>query len=128
MPLSRKKQAGYQRKLYWERKRARSPYLVTSVMSSANVRAIRKTGLRPEDVEPEASKVSSSVYYALLRDRDAIKAHLSWHHEAVKYPDVGTAIERQQAEIAQLQSRVTLLEAEQVIQHSDYAEEGYLGH
>lgn len=88
---------------------------VKAILSASDVRAMRAAGLNPEDIENETGKVSSRIYYALMRDRDAIKTHLTWHHEAMKYPDVGTIIERQQVEIGQLQARVTLLEAERVL-------------
>ncbi len=106
---------------------------VKSIMSSASVRAMRAAGLRPEDIEPEAGKVSSSIYYALLRDRDAIKAHLSWHHEAVRIPDVGTVIEGLQGQVAKMQAqidgqatRIIQLEAGQVLHEAQetYQSEG----
>ena len=107
MPLSKKRDR--------ERKRRLRRLGVTSIMSSADVRAMRMAGLNPEDVGDERGKVSSSVYYALMRDRDAIKAHLSWHHESVKYSDIGTVVERQGDEIGQLQARVIQLEAGMVV-------------
>ena len=55
---------------------------IQSIMSSADVRAMRIAGIDPEYIENEAGKVSSRVYYALLRDRDAVKAHLSWLQES----------------------------------------------
>ena len=114
MPLSKVKNKARMRKL--------RRFNVKSVMSSADVRAARRAGINPEDIGSEFGKVSANVYYALLRDRDAIKAHLSWHHEAMKYLDVSTVIERLQAEVGQLQSRVTQLEAGLVLHE---AQESY---
>ncbi len=84
---------------------------VKSVMPPADVRAMRKAGLNPEEIGKEEGQVSSATYYALLRDRDAIKAHLGWHHEAVKAPDVGTLIEQLRAQVATQSTRITMLEA-----------------
>lgn len=55
---------------------------VSSIMSSADVRAMRKAGLTPEYIEDEPGRIKASLYYALLRDRDAVKAHLGWYQEA----------------------------------------------
>lgn len=57
---------------------------ITSIMSPADVRAMRVAGITPEYMEDEAGRVSARVYYALLRDRDAIKAHLSWLQNDLK--------------------------------------------
>ena len=118
MPLSKKRKAEYQKRLYWERKRASNPYLVARIARRADIRAMKRAGIDPEYMENEAGKISAFVYYTLLRDRDAIKAHLSWHHEAAKYPDIGTVLERQQAQIEVLQARVTQLEADMVVHES----------
>jgi len=53
-------------------------------MSSADVRAMMESGLTLEDIENETGKVASYLYYALLRDRNAIKAHLSWLQNDLK--------------------------------------------
>ena len=118
MPLNKEEKRKYQKRLYWRRKMEANPYLVRKVASSADVRAMRAAGLNPENIENEVGKVSSSVYYALMRDRDAIKSHLSWHHESMTSPDIGTVVERLREEIGQLQSRVTQLEASQVLQEA----------
>ena len=56
---------------------------------------MRRAGLQPEDlIEEEVQAVSGKVFAALLRDRDAVKAHLSWHHDSMKNPDIGTIVER----------------------------------
>ena len=57
---------------------------VGTIMSSADVRAMRAAGLDPEYVEGERGKVSSRIYYALLRDRDAARAHLGWLQSDLK--------------------------------------------
>lgn len=103
MPLSKARDA--------ERKRQLRRLGVKSIMSSADVRAMRRAGLDPEQIESEAGKVASSVFYALLRDRDAIKAHLGWHHEATLTPDTGTLLEKLQTQIAEQAGRITMLEA-----------------
>ena len=103
MPLSKAKNRERMRKL--------RRLGVKAVMSSADVRAMRRAGLDPENIGDEAGKVSSAVYYALLRDRDAIKAHLGWHHEAVKYLDIGTLVENLQRQVNVQGQRITLLEA-----------------
>ena len=57
---------------------------VGTVMSSADVRAMRAAGLDPEYVENERGKVSSRIYYSLLRERDAVRVHLSWLQNDLK--------------------------------------------
>ena len=107
MPLSKRRDA--------ERKRQKRRHTGLKVMSSADVRAIRRAGLKPEDIGDEAGNVSSAAYYTLLRDRDAIRAHLDWHHKEIGKPDIGTIVEQLQEQTAQLRARVTLLEANQVV-------------
>jgi len=57
---------------------------VKHIMTSADIRAMRAAGIDPEYIDDEVGKVSSRVYYALLRDRDAIKAHLTWLQDNLK--------------------------------------------
>ena len=83
MPLSKAKQAKRMRE-HRERKKMQGLLKVKSIMTSADIRAMRAAGLTPEDIENETGKVSSYLYYALLRDRDAFKAHLSWLQHDLK--------------------------------------------
>lgn len=114
MPFSKAKQAEYQKKRRLAQKRAAGAQL----MSSADVRAMRKAGLRVEDLQgEEGEKVSFQTFSALLRDRDAIKAHMGWHHESMKNPDVATVVERVigdrwQTRVVALEERNTQLEAD----------------
>ena len=75
MPISKARDA--------ERKRKQRRNGVSSIMSSADVRAMHKAGLTPEYIEDEPGKIKASLYYALLRDRDAIKEHLGWLQDAM---------------------------------------------
>ena len=74
MPLSKKRDR--------ERKRAQRRIGVKAIMSSADVRAMHLAGIDPEYIEEETGKVSSRLFYALMRDRDAARAHLGWIHDA----------------------------------------------
>jgi len=77
MPLSKERDKERKR-LERSLKRRALELKVGAIMSSANVRAMRAAGITPGYVEDESGSVASRVFYALLRDRDAIKAHLSW--------------------------------------------------
>ena len=81
---------------------------------------MRRAGLRAEDLGTETGeRVPPRVFAALQRDRDAIKAHLSWHHDSMKNPDIATIVERvlalrggdEKARIAQLEADFALHEA-----------------
>ena len=110
MPLSKVKERARGKARRLAQKRAAGAHLLTS----ADVRAMRQAGLRLEDMEGEKGpQVSMQAFSALQRDRDAVKAHLSWHHESMKNPDVGTIIERvRQEERAVSDQRIVLLEAD----------------
>ena len=82
MPISKKRMRELKRKERLLREKARDLH-VTEVLSAADVRAIRLANLDPEDIEAEENKVSSNIFYALMRDRDAARAHLDWHHDAI---------------------------------------------
>lgn len=103
MPLSKKRNRERMRVKRGEKKGI-------NVLSSFKVKEIRKSGF---DIEKlfDNGMVPAVEYYRLMRDRDAIKAHLDWHHESVKFPDIVTVVER-------LQSRVTLLEAEMALRNA----------
>lgn len=75
---------------------------------------MRQAGIGPEDLGEEVeSRVSYRLFAALLRDRDAIKAHMGWHHESMKNPDVATILERAARERAAVdEGRIMLLEAD----------------
>lgn len=99
----------------------------TSLLAKRNVRAMRRAGIDPEAVDWDEGGpgVSQPVYYALMRDRDAIKAHLGWHHESVTVPDIGTRLERVEATNAALgadnvtlRERILRLEADQVVREA----------
>mgnify|MGYP001577204995 CR=1 FL=1 len=110
MPLSKKRDAERKRQERHAQKRAAGAHL----LSKADVRAMRRAGLRVEELEDEEGpQVSFQTFSALLRDRDAIKAHMEWHHESMKNPDVGTIIERMRAVESQVdKQRITQLEAD----------------
>jgi len=77
MPLS--KERDKERKKLERSRKARTLELnVGTIMTTADVRAMRAAGITSEYIENETGKVASRLYYALLRDRDAIRAHLSW--------------------------------------------------
>ena len=111
MPLSKVKQAEWMRVYRLKKRRTDSPYLTAGIVRSADIRAMKRAGIDLEYVEGETGKVSSNVYYALMRDRNAIKAHLDWHHESVTNPDIGTLVEQLRAQIAVQAARITMLEA-----------------
>ena len=77
MPLS-KERMRERKRVERKRKRLQSILNVRSIMSPSDIRAMRRAGIDPEYIENETGKVSSYLYYALLRDRDAVKGHLSW--------------------------------------------------
>ena len=83
MPLS-KERMRRRKKLERERKKVQRFLRVKSILTSADIRAMKAAGLSPEDIENETGKVASYLYYALLRDRDAVKAHLSWLQSDLK--------------------------------------------
>ena len=110
MALSKSKKAQYNKAYYFQKKaeKQRADALgVKGIMSKADARAMRRAGIRPDDVETGVGKVSSRIYYALMRDRDAIKTHMSWHHEQVGKPDIGTQIEKLTAQIEKLTTLVS---------------------
>ena len=110
MPLSKERERTRGRARRLALKRAAGAHM----LSKADVRAIRASGLRVEDMEgEEGPQVSFQAFSALQRDRDALKAHLSWHHESMKNPDVGTIIERVRAEERSVSDqRIIQLEAD----------------
>ena len=110
MPLSKQANRERMKQARLAQKRAAGAHL----LSRADVRAMRQAGLRVEDMEGETGpQVSMQTFSALQRDRDALKAHLSWHHESMKNPDVGTIIERvRQEERKVSDGRILQLEAD----------------
>lgn len=123
MPLSKKNQAAWMRHYRKERREERENVYflgVKDIISKADVRAMRKVGLNPENIENESGKVSSRSFYALQRDRDAIKAHLSWHHDQLGKSDIGTIVEQLQARITLLEADFTLHEAREAYQTVEY--------
>jgi len=119
VPLSKAKMRAYMKE---RRAKAVKPLPGTRFLSKATVRAMRAAGIDPEKVEwgiaESEDHISPSVYYHLVRDRDAIKAHLGWHHDSKTHPDIGTVVERLQVELSKAQARITLLEAGQVIREA----------
>jgi hypothetical protein len=105
VPLSKEKDR--------ERKRKLRRNKVSKVMSSADVRAMRRVGIDPEKLGDEGGKISSRVFYSVVRELEAVRAHLSWHHESVKNPDIVTILERMQVEMA-TQSKLMLEQAQQI--------------
>ena len=94
MPNSKAKERARGKARRLAQKRAAGAHLLSKV----DVRAMRQAGLRVEDLEgEEGSQVAFQTFSALQRDRDAIKAHMAWHHESMKKPDIGTIIERMRA-------------------------------
>lgn len=92
-----------------------------------SVTALLQAGVTPENVTP--IRVLQGLLGEARRDRNAIAEHLAWHHESVKFPDVGTRLERLESENAQVraelllaQQRITLLEAAQVVSEAGAGE------
>lgn len=98
------------------------PSFFVGTLRNADVRALRAIGIDPTAVDwtEEGAKVSPGVLAALRRDRDAIKVHLSWHHDSVTNPDIATIIERviahQGDKVGKLSQRVLQLEIERVLE------------
>ena len=109
-----------------EQPRPSGPDLLTHIMSRDDVWAMKKAGLRVEDLGNEVGPgVSRRTFAAMVRDRDAIKAHLSWHHESMNHPDVGTIVERALAAMgqtpeamAELWERLLRVETNQVLREA----------
>ena len=121
MPNSKAKQARVMKENRAEKKRLAGAHL----LSKWDVRAMRKAGLRVGDLQgEEGARVSFQTFSALLRDRDALKAHMAWHHESMKYPDVATIVERVLAHTSidpkVLQERILALEAEVALHEAEH--------
>ena len=112
MPLSKRRDRLRKRAARRAAQRASGPH----VLAPATVRLLRAAGLDPEALPGPV--VPQAVYSALRLDRDAIAAHLSWHHDSELAPDAATLLERARQDIATLQARVLAIEADQVVREA----------
>jgi hypothetical protein len=79
VPLSKEKDR--------ERKRKLRRNKVSKVMSSADVRAMRRVGIDPEKLGDEGGKISSRVFYSVVRELEAARARVSWYQESKLCPN-----------------------------------------